>query len=136
MYVYIVYGVACDELSTVKSDLEKVLNVEFELHESSYWGEYYIRRLPDFGEIRVGYNYVDEDWRERNFREYPVLIELNELENLQEVMKAIKEKLPYAKLIRKKELVPKGKSRIKRKEYLFINDKPLLISEQELKKLF
>lgn len=132
MNIYITYGVVNNDLEAIKKSLEKVLNIEFELHESSYWGEYYIWRSPDFEEIRISYNFVDEDWLERNFREYPVLIHLSELKKLDEIMHTIKKELSHFKLIRKTEIIPGVKS----KEYLFINDKPLLISEQELKKLF
>ncbi|RMB04719.1 hypothetical protein ATH33_0029 [Thermoactinomyces vulgaris] len=70
----------------------------------------------NLGRIKIYYNYVDEDWEERNFREYSVLIRLNKLKNLPEVMKKMKEHVPYARLIRKIELIPQTR----RKEYLFI----------------
>lgn len=130
MGIYVTYGTVKNDLSAVKNDLEKALNIQFKLHESSYWDEYYLFRTNDKQKIRINYNFVDGDWLEDEFKQYPVLIKLMRLKNLDEVMEVIKKELPYAKPIRKTEIIPG----IKSKEYLFIGDKPALISEQELKK--
>jgi hypothetical protein len=84
----------------------------------------------NLGRIKIYYNYVDEDRVERNFRGYFVLIRLNKLKNLPEVMKKIQEHVPYARPIRKIEMIPQTR----RKEYLFIHEKPILILDKEYKK--
>lgn len=130
MGIYVTYGTVKNDMDEVKSDLEKVLNIQFEPRESSYWDEYYLFESKDNQAIQVYYNFVDGDWLEYDFKQYPVLIKLMNLKNLEEVMRAIKKELPYVKPIRKKKIIPG----VKVKNYTFIDDRPLLVSERELRK--
>lgn len=128
--VYVTYAVASSDLYVVRDDLERVLQVHFDLHDSSYWGEYFLAKLPDSQKIKIGFNYVDEDWREEEYKEYPILLELNRLKNLEEVMDKINSHFDYLIPIRKEEI----ESGNFVKSYIFVDGKPTLISERSLKK--
>lgn len=123
MNIYFIYGAETRNIDLVKNDLERILNVKFELHKSTYWGEYYLAKVSEDQSIRITYNYVDEDWQENEFKNLPVLIELNQLTSLSEVVNKIDQELQYARPLRKMVYIPKEKIR----EYIFKDGQYVLV---------
>lgn len=128
-YIYVTYGVSISDIHTVKSDLERLFDVTFEFHESDYWGEYYLARFPDQQNIKIGFNFVDDDWREENHKEYPILLELNELKNIETSMDKLNSNLIYVHPIRRVELEPG----VCRRNFEYIDSQFVLISENIIK---
>lgn len=92
---FIVLGVKTNNIDEVTNDLEELLQIKFTKHESSYWGIYNLAKISKSSDIKLGYNYVDEDWREEEHKDCPLLVELNNLQQSEETMNVICRKLPY-----------------------------------------
>jgi len=92
---FIVLGVKTNNIDEVTNDLEELLQIKFTKHESSYWGIYNLAKISKSADIKLGYNYVDEDWREEEHKDCPLLLELNNLQQSEETMNVICRKLPY-----------------------------------------
>ncbi|MBA4536576.1 hypothetical protein H1Z61_05280 [Bacillus aquiflavi] len=92
---YIKLGVTIDDLDAVTNDLENLLHIQFAKHDSSYWGIYNKVMLSDSEEMRLGFNFVDEDWREEEHKDCPLILELNRLKQPEKMVKFLCEHLPY-----------------------------------------
>lgn len=78
----------------VKNILEKLLNVEFIEHESSFWGIYYMsKEIDGIEDIEIKNNYVDEEWQEDEFKDCPIIIYLNGVQSDVETLNFILKKL-------------------------------------------
>lgn len=78
----------------VKDILEKLLNVRFNEHESSYLGIYYISDdIAEIGDIEIKNNYIDEGWQEDEFKDCPIIIHINEVQDNDKILDSIIEKL-------------------------------------------
>ncbi|MFP3885084.1 hypothetical protein U8V97_06405 [Priestia filamentosa] len=92
---YMTLGICKDNIHNITKDLQSILNVHFEEHESSYWGEYNVAILSEKENIRITYNYVDEDWQEEDFKQYPLLLKLNRVKEPEKIMNLLCSKLSY-----------------------------------------
>ena len=77
-----IYGVTKEDIDEVAVVLSKTLNITFNPHENSTWGDYYLFHSEDWKEkIYLQKNLgEDEDgdvWRRPEFKQYPLLIEVN-----------------------------------------------------------
>ncbi|RAS80059.1 hypothetical protein A4U60_15395 [Priestia endophytica] len=106
-------GILKDNIHNITKDLQKILNVRFEEHESSYWGEYNVAILSEKANIRITYNYVDEDWQEEDFKQYPLLFKLNRVNEPEKIMNLICSKLSYVTPLYLEEI----EARIGRRKY-------------------
>lgn len=93
---YIKIGITLDDIDKVTNDLEKLLEINFTKHESSYWGIYNLAKLSEFENIKLGYNYVDDDWREEDHKDCLLILELNNLQFPEKMMELICENLSYS----------------------------------------
>lgn len=114
-----------DDIDIVTKDLQNILNLHFEKQESSYWGEYTAAQLSEKESIRLIYNYVDNDWQEEEFKEYPLLLELNRLKELEEIMFLLCDKLSYIIPLYLDEIEAKVSS----KRYIYQNGQFKLVYE-------
>jgi len=68
------------DMKKIQSTLEQLLDIQFENRESSYWGEYCIcKKLNTMKSIQIQYNYVDEDWQFEEFKDCPIVVNLNDI---------------------------------------------------------
>lgn len=114
-----------NDMENVTTDLENILNVKVEEHESSYWGEYKILNLTETGRIKITYNYIDDDWQEKEFKEYPLLLELNRLNDPEKIMKILCENFDYIKPLYLEEV----ETKVCTKKFYFQNGRFILIDE-------
>jgi hypothetical protein len=91
---YMTLGILKDNIHDITKDLQNILNVHFEEHESSYWGEYTVAILSERESIKLTYNYVDDDWQEE-FKQYPLLLKLNRVKEPEKMMNLLCSKLSY-----------------------------------------
>ncbi|NMM51579.1 hypothetical protein [Paenibacillus aquistagni] len=122
---YLKFGVSNDDMELVTKDLQKLLNICFEEHESSYWGEYNVAQLSETENIRLIYNYIDDDWQEEDFKEYPLLLELNRINEPEKMSHLLCEHLSYICLLYMDEIDAKVSSR----RYVLENGKFKLVYE-------
>lgn len=88
-------GIPFDDIDAVTKDIEKMLHIQFTEHESSYWGIYNLAKLSETENIRILYNFVDDDWQEEDHKDLSILIELNRLNEPEKIVKLLSENLPY-----------------------------------------
>src|SRR5690606_5009936 len=105
-------------------------NICFEERESSYWGEYNVAQLSESESIRLVYNYIDDDWQEEEFKEYPLLLELNRINELEKMLYLLCENLSYISLLYMDEIDAKVSSR----RYVLEHGKFKLVYEHLKKK--
>jgi hypothetical protein len=98
-------------MALVSKDLQNILNICFEEHESSYWGEYNVAQLSETESIRLVYNYIDDDWQEEDFKEYPLLLEFNRINEHEKILDILYENLSYISLLYMDEIESKVSSR-------------------------
>lgn len=122
---FIVLGVKTNNIDEVTNDLEELLQIKFTKHESSYWGIYNLAMISKSADIKLGYNYVDEDWREEENKDCPLLLELNNLQQSEETMNVICRKLPYIIPLTITVIEPNISSR----KYKFIDGEAKLVYE-------
>jgi|GEM_PF-1236196 len=127
---YLKFGISIDDMELVTKDLQKLLNICFEEHESSYWGEYNVAQLSESESIRLVYNYIDDDWQEEEFKEYPLLLELNRVNEPEKMLNLLCENLSYIFLLYMDEIDAKVSSR----RYILENGKYKLVYEHWKKK--
>lgn len=97
---YLKFGIQNEDMQLVTEDLQKLLNISFEEHESSYWGEYNIAKLSKFESIRLIYNNdMDDDWQEEDFKQYPLLLEFNGINEPEKMLSLLCENLSYICLL-------------------------------------
>ncbi|WP_213643453.1 hypothetical protein [Paenibacillus lautus] len=117
-------------MELVTKDLQNLLNICFEEHESSYWGEYNVAQLSETESIKLVYNYIDDDWQEEEFKEYPLLLELNRINEPEKMLYFLCENLSYIFLLYMDEIDAKVSSR----RYALENGKFKLVYEHLKKK--
>lgn len=122
---YLKLGIMKNDIKNVTKDLENILNVKFEEHESSYWGEYNVANISEKEKVKITYNYVDEDWQEEEFKEYPLLLELNRMRDPEKMMGKLCESLDYITPLYLKVV----EARVYTKKYYFINGRFELVDE-------
>lgn len=127
---YLKFGISIDDMELVSKDLQNLLNICFEEHESSYWGEYNVAQLSETESIRLVYNYIDDDWQEEDFKEYPLLLELNRTSEPEKMISFLCENLSYIFLLYMDEIDAKVSSR----RYVIENGKFILVYEHLTKK--
>lgn len=127
---YITIGNLNADIKVVKDILENLFGTSFEEHDSDYRGEYIITKLPTSEEIKVGLNYIDDDWREEDYKQCPLFIELINPQNPEEITKCICDNVRNPIPIRMREFEPNSYV----KNYIFNNGKFCLTSEKYLKR--
>ncbi|BFH13033.1 hypothetical protein WJ0W_002614 [Paenibacillus melissococcoides] len=127
---YLKFGISIDDMELVSRDLQNLLNIRFEEHESSYWGEYCLAQLSETESIRLIYYYIDDDWQEEEFKEYPLLLEFNRINEPEQILFFLCDNLSYIFPLYMDEIEAKVSS----KRYTFQNGKFKLEYEHLTKK--
>jgi len=125
MEKYVKIGMKQDDIEKVTNDVEALLNVRFTKYESSYWGIYNLVHLSESEEIKLGYNYVDDDWREEEYKDCPLILELNNLQQPEEMVNLLCDKLSYAIPLYMRVITPG----VSLKKYIFDNGQTKLVFE-------
>ncbi|MBB5020696.1 hypothetical protein HNQ59_004021 [Chitinivorax tropicus] len=89
MHIYDYYGIRENDTTVAVRQLALALGIEFSLHESSFWGEYFRADIGGGGCIRIISNFYDGDWHKEEYRQYPLLLEINEIADPDTVMQLI-----------------------------------------------
>jgi hypothetical protein len=101
---YIVYGFKSEDLDGVADQLAK-LGIEWELHESFYYGLYYLYKdLDKHEKLQLINNYFDYEgeWQEPKFKDSPVVLRVTAMEKrAEEIGKLVQ--AANATLLRQKE---------------------------------
>jgi hypothetical protein len=73
---YYLFGSITKDIEDINKLLYDKLDLEFQPHESSYVGEYlkYSGMYADKITIERNFNKLENDWKEKNFQQYPTLI--------------------------------------------------------------
>lgn len=110
----------------LKDRLEKLLQTNFEEHESSYWGTYYISEsVENIGSIKIVDNFVGEGWQYEEYKNSPIVIFLNGVKDNDNVLKKI---LMNEELV-DKVLISDVESGKFVREYIYEDGNKILISE-------
>lgn len=118
-----------NDMNYVKNRLEKLLKIKFEEHESSYLGIYYISRSKEnIDSIKIVNNFVDEDWQYEEYKDCPIIISLNKVEDEDNVLK----KIILNENFVKKVLISEVETGKYTREYIYENGKRILVSERIL----
>lgn len=127
---YVTIGIGNSDIHYIKYELEKVLQISFHEHESSYKGIYFLCKLFDSEKIELGSNFQDGAWREEEHKECSLLLEISGFKNVEEVINKILQNISSSYFIKAIEV----KTGIGLRVYNFENRKFKLISEKYLKK--
>lgn len=130
MEKYVKIGIKQDDIDKVTNDVEALLNVRFTKHESSYWGIYNLVLLSESEEIKLGYNYVDDDWREEDYKDCPLILELNNLQQPEEIVDVLCNNLSYVTPLYMRVINPG----VSLRNYIFENGFTKLVFEHFIKK--
>lgn len=73
---YALFGTTTTPLPDLAKILYDKLDLVFVLHESDYFGVYYkySGMYADKITLEANFNTIENDWKEKDFRQYPVLI--------------------------------------------------------------
>ena len=100
------YGYKDDHtLTQFVSEVEKLLKVAFEIHNSYYrGGDYYIYNFNNNENviIQTNYNKIEKEFTEPVFKDFKVLIYVNYTIRLSEIHNIFAESIPTLKLLSKK----------------------------------
>lgn len=130
MEKYVKIGIKQDDIDKVTNDVEALLKVRFTKHESSYWGLYNLVQLSESEEIKLGYNYVDDDWREEDYKDCPLILELNNLQQPEEMVDVLCNNLSYVIPLYMRVINPG----VSLRNYIFENGFTKLVFEHFIKK--
>ena len=85
--IYDLYGVECNDIETARFVIEDLLNMSMIAHDSIYRGVYY--RFNSVGQenfiLQNNYNDFEEEWTEKRYSKYPLLLYVNETQRSSEV---------------------------------------------------
>jgi hypothetical protein len=127
---YIKLGATIDDLDKVTRELSGLLQVTFTEDESSYWGIYNAAMLSPSEKIKIGSNFVDDDWTVEDRKDSPLIVDLNGLQNPEETMQLLCDSLSYLEPLNMTESQPG----ISSKNYVFDDGEFNLVSEHFYKK--
>jgi len=73
---YDYYAMKADNIDQLADDLKALLNIEWRVGSSSYWGTYYKAGayLDESIRLRTNYEEGEGEWGEPNYKEYPFLL--------------------------------------------------------------
>jgi hypothetical protein len=94
--IFDLYGITDTDLDTAAQILPNAIEMPFEPHDSSYWGEYYCTQSENYEEefiLKDNYNQMEEDWNELDFQQYPLLLEVVIRGNTVDRAKELEERL-------------------------------------------
>jgi hypothetical protein len=101
--IYDLYGLKSENLEEARVAVERALGVAFAAHTSSYVGDYY--RKGDVGEenfiLRDNFNPCEEEWTEKEFQEYGILLYVSETMRADEIRKLLTDSIPSISLLRR-----------------------------------
>ena len=104
--IYDLYGFSNSELGAVRILVERILEIKFEAHESSYHGGMYYR-MGKTGEenfmLKKNYDPYEEEWAEEDFADIKVLLYVNRTHRAEQFERALTKYLG-GKLLRREEL--------------------------------
>lgn len=101
MRTFLIYGTTDSDVSDVRVRVADALGVQFEEHESLYWGVYYRATGPGLsGEIRILRNFGDDvdDLPYPEFKQAAAIVELNDCTG--ETARLVLAKIPELELLR------------------------------------
>lgn len=116
------------KMSNVRLALEKKLKLKFEIHESDYWGIYYLcKKVAGMDSIKIMNNFVDGDWQQPDFQNCPIIIYLNNVHDNDNILKEIIAGFDMAEKVYIYEKVKEDYNR----KYIFENGKRILVEEKK-----
>ena len=89
--VYDLYGILYDDINFAKTTIENILRITMQAHDSLYLGEYFL--FDDVGEehfiLQKNYNEFEDEWNEKTFSQYPLLLYVNETPRSEDLVKLL-----------------------------------------------
>jgi hypothetical protein len=79
MKTFDLFGLVSVDIADEVGALGIVLGLNFERHESGFWGDYFRADTSHGGSARLIENFDGESWRESDFQQFPWLLELNNI---------------------------------------------------------
>jgi hypothetical protein len=74
------YGLTVRDIERVGRTLSRVLELSFQPHESTFWGDYYLAHSSDWKEqLRLldNFNQLTGAWNKPEFQKYPLILEVS-----------------------------------------------------------
>jgi hypothetical protein len=99
------YGFKGSTLREIAALLEETLGIYLSERESSYYaGTYFLYKLSTGRELRVYRNYdeVQKQWVRSQFRDYDIVVEVNDLDDTDEIRRRLERAVPQAVLLASK----------------------------------
>ena len=88
MKTYDLYGIDETDGETTRHLVTELLKIDFQLHESSYWGEYF-RSKWEGNSYRIISNFHDGVWQEEDHKNFTWLLEVNDVEHPHAIFDAV-----------------------------------------------
>ncbi len=106
MKTYVLYGLPDGPLEDYVQRLSSALGIGFTAHESSYRGVYYSSGPLGQEHFDLQPNYLphEEEWMVEKYRDFPVLLYVNETTRADELDRLLLAVIPSARRLKREEL--------------------------------
>lgn len=113
-----------NDIEKVRKKVQQILNLDFILHESNYYGMYYLCKTSELiDEIKIMRNYIDDDWQFIDDKDCPIVIQFDKVKNNVEYLDIIYKKMKnYIKKIIISEIDEQ-----EYREYIYVDNEKKLI---------
>lgn len=84
MYIYDFYGINFNNEKLMIKSLSDFFGIKLESHESSFWGNYFLAKFIDRGEVKLIKNFHEEDneWHYPDYKEFAWILQVSEANNM------------------------------------------------------
>lgn len=96
MSVVDLYGIKNKQMEDIKLSIESALKATMVLHESSFWGEYYMMGYSYEENLTLhnNFNDVEKDWLKPEFKDFDILLYINNSSRTEELQKLLTKEMP------------------------------------------
>lgn len=78
MNIYVTVLIYEKDIEKVRKKVQQILKLDFTLHESNYYGKYYLCKMSDMiDEIKIMRKYTDNDWQYIDDKDCPIIIQFD-----------------------------------------------------------
>lgn len=102
---FFIYATKVSSMELLQKEIEHAFKISFSKHESGWFGEYVLWQGDKNEAIKIYPNYVvGEGYHEKEFKEFPFLIEISCFENPDEIKRIISSANSLFELVRYDEI--------------------------------
>lgn len=107
MKTFDLYGFATPDLDRIRRGLEEALGIEFEEHESSFSGTYFLHGSAGEENLifRANFDSFENEWSEPEFKSSQLLLYVSESSRSDDIRCVLSQRVPEATPLRRTEII-------------------------------